>query len=95
MYQRISMSEAKAMMQEEKDYILLDVRTDAEYKEGHINGAINIPLSNIKDEINKFEKTEKILLYCQSGLRSKKGAKILESLGYKEIYNLTGGIENI
>lgn len=77
------------------DYIIIDVRSRKEYKEGHINGAINIPLSNIKDEINKFEKTEKILLYCQSGLRSKKGAKMLESLGYKEIYNLTGGIENI
>ena len=77
------------------EYLLIDVRSKKEYLEGHLNGAINIPLSNIKENINEIEKDKKILLYCQSGLRSKKAFKILEDLGYKNVYNLKGGLENI
>lgn len=80
-----------------KEYIIIDVRSRREYKEGHINGAINIPLSEINKNIEKQvpNKQRKILLYCQYGSRSKKAAYILENLGYTQIYNLKGGIENI
>lgn len=77
------------------NYLIIDVRSKNEYAEGHINGAINIPLSVIKKENYKIPKNKKILLYCQSGTRSKKAGKILEDLGYKEIYNLKGGLENM
>lgn len=77
------------------DYIIIDVRSKNEYAEGHINGAINIPLSVIKEETNKIPKDKKVLVYCQSGSRSKKALKILENLGYTEVYNLKGGLENM
>ncbi len=78
-----------------EEYLIIDVRSKKEYKEGHLNGAINIPLSDIKKEIKNITTDKKILLYCQSGLRSKRALKLLENLGYKELYNLKGGLENI
>lgn len=77
-----------------KDYFVIDVRSKKEYEEGHLNGAINLPLFSIKRNINKINTGKKILVYCQSGERSKKALKILEDLGIKNIYNLKGGVEN-
>ena len=80
-----------------KEYILIDVRSRREYKETHLNNSINIPLYEIKKDIIKLikNKNKKLLLVCQSGIRSAKAVKILEDLGYKEVYNLKGGLENI
>ncbi len=79
-----------------EEYIIIDVRSRKEYLEQHLPGAINISLFNIKSEIKKIDQdNKKILLCCQSGIRSKRAASILEDMGYKEIYNLKGGIENI
>lgn len=79
------------------EYIIVDVRNRREFKEKHINGAINIPLPEVKKNIEKYikNKNNKILIYCQSGIRSKKAVGIVEELGYKEVYNLKGGLENI
>lgn len=79
------------------EYKIIDVRSKNEYRENHLNGSVNIPLSDIKQKIEKIvpNKDRKILLYCQSGLRSKKAIRILEKLGYNNLYNLNGGIENI
>ena len=81
----------------EGDYIIIDVRNTKEFSEGHINGALNIELSKIRKQIKKLnlDKEKKILVYCQSGVRSKKAVIILEELGYNNVYNLKGGIENI
>lgn len=54
------------------EYILIDVRSRGEYLEGHLNGAVNIPLSTIKKGINNIAIDKKILVYCQSGVRGKK-----------------------
>lgn len=78
-----------------EEYFIIDVRTKKEYQEGHLNGAINIPLSDIKGKIKDMNIDKKILLYCQSGIRSKKALKILKDLGYNDIYHLKGGLENI
>ncbi len=78
-----------------KDYFIIDVRSKKEYGEGHLNGAMNISLFSIKKNVNKINTKKKILVYCQSGLRSKKALKVLEDLGIKNVYNLKGGIENI
>lgn len=77
-----------------KDYFVIDVRTKKEYEEGHLNGAINIPSFSIKRNIDRINTDKKILVYCQSGIRSKKALKILEDLGVKNVYNLKGGLEN-
>ena len=79
------------------EYIILDVRSRREFKETHLNGAINIPLSELKKNANKYlqDKNRKILVCCEYGVRSKQAAEILENLGYTQVYNLKGGLENI
>ena len=64
-YKRISMDEAKTLMEKEEGYILLDVRTKGEYESGYIPGAINIPLSDIDEKIISFlsDKSQMILVY--------------------------------
>lgn len=66
---------------------IIDVRTEKEYKEGHLKNAINIPHSEIREKINAHvkDKEEKIILYCRSGRRSAIAKKILEEMGYKNI----------
>lgn len=79
------------------DAILIDVRSSQEYDEGHLNNSINIPLYNLKNEIeeNVKNKSNLIILYCSSGGRSKKAKTELEELGYLNVYNLEGGLDNI
>ena len=79
------------------EYILIDVRSRREFRENHLEGAVNIPLPDVKRNIeNKIKnKTRKVLVYCQSGIRSAKAVEIMEELGYTQVYNLKGGIENI
>ena len=80
-----------------KGALLIDVRSSQEYGEGHINGAINIPSYNIKKEIEKIvkDKNQIIILYCATGARSKNSKIELEKIGYENVYNLKGGIDNI
>ena len=78
-----------------KKSIILDVRTVEEYEEISIPNAI---LANIlepnefMDVVEKLEKKTKIFVYCRSGVRSQKACNILDQLGFKETYNLNGGI---
>ncbi len=74
------------------NYIIVDVRTKEEYASSHIKDAINIPYNEINENI-KLDKSKKILVYCQSGNRSKKAFISLTNLGYN-VYDL-GGIDNI
>ncbi len=78
-------------------YIIIDIRGRREYNEGHLDGSINIPLFDLKHDISKYvkHKDRLILVYCKSGIRSKKAAVILEKMGYTNVYNLKGGIDNI
>lgn len=75
---------------------IVDVRSKREYSEGHISGSINIPDYEINREFERFFKdyNQTIILYCSSGARSKKACKKLIKKGYKNIYNLYGGVEN-
>lgn len=76
--------------------ILVDVRSPQEYKEGHLDGAINIPEYDIrkvaKDKLTDLH--QKIIVYCDSGSRSKRASKRLEKMGYDNVYNLYKGTEN-
>lgn len=69
--------------------ILIDVRTEKEFKQGHLKNAINIPHTEIKEKIKNHakDKEEKIILYCRSGRRSGIAKKILEGMGYKNVIN--------
>jgi len=68
---------------------VIDVRTEQEYKEGHLKNAINIPHVEIKNKINEYvnDKDQKIILYCRSGRRSGIAEKILKEMGYKNALN--------
>lgn len=94
-YKQISTDEAVTMMQEESNYIILDVRTEEEYEEKHIPGAICIPNETIgADEIPELgDKDQLIMVYCRSGNRSKQAAEKLAKLGYSNIVEF-GGIND-
>ena len=74
--------------------IIIDVRSPQEYAEWHVEGAINIPLWNVKSVVNRYVKsyTTFIVLYCSSGIRSRKAQRILWDLGYNNVYNVNDGI---
>ncbi|MCL2774192.1 MAG: rhodanese-like domain-containing protein [Oscillospiraceae bacterium] len=94
-YHTILPEDAKKMMDENSSYIILDVRTKAEYKEQHIPDAILIPNTEIKDraETELPDKDALIFVYCRSGVRAAGAAKDLADMGYTSIYDI-GGIIN-
>ncbi|MGM0509078.1 MAG: FAD-dependent oxidoreductase [Fusobacteriota bacterium] len=69
----------------------LDARTKKEYEEGHIKGAINIPLSEIRDRISEIPKDKAIYINCRSGQRSYNAVLALQNLGFSKVYNIAGG----
>ena len=75
--------------------ILLDVRSNQEYKEGHLQGAINIPDFEIAKRIQReiTKKNQSIVVYCQYGGRSKNVINIMKKMGYTNLYNLYGGLD--
>ena len=76
------------------DAILVDVRTEDEYNSGYIENSLNIDYFSNEFSVNadKLDKNTPIILYCRSGKRSSMSAKKISKLGFKEIYNLEGGI---
>ena len=94
-YMNITAEEAKQIMDTEEGYIILDVRTQEEYDEGHIPGAIVISHEEIAEKAEKVltDKEQLILVYCRSGRRSKLAAEALVELGYTNIKEF-GGIIN-
>ena len=94
-YRQVSPEEAAAMMEEETDYIILDVRTREEYETAHIPGAICIPNETIgTEDITELpDKDQLILVYCRSGNRSKQASEKLAKQGYTNIVEF-GGINS-
>ncbi|MGN1135218.1 MAG: rhodanese-like domain-containing protein [Oscillospiraceae bacterium] len=94
-YTSISASEAKALMDSETGYIILDVRTEKEFADGHIPDALLIPDYEIEERAEKelADKNQLILVYCRSGRRSKTAAEKLAALGYRNIKEFGGMID--
>ena len=94
-YVNITAEEAKQIMDSEEDYIILDVRTQYEYDQGHIPGAIVISHEEIAEKAEKVltDKNQMILVYCRSGRRSKIAAEALVELGYTNIKEFGGIID--
>ena len=94
-YYQITQDEAKRIMDEESDYIIVDAREQSEYDEGHIKGAIVIPYTEIEQKAEELlpNKTQLILVYCRSGRRSKIAAQSLANMGYKNVKEFGGIID--
>lgn len=89
---RISMEAAKTNLDINKSIVLLDIRSKMEYEEGHIEDAINVPLDQLEEVIEKriLKKNQTIYLYCRSGVRTLTAGDILLNLGYTSIYDVGG-----
>ena len=94
-YVNITAEEAKQIMGSEEGYVILDVRTQEEYDQGHIPGAIVISHEEIAEKAEKVltDKEQLILVYCRSGRRSKIAAEALVELGYTNIREFGGIID--
>lgn len=94
-YYQIPQDEAKRIMDEESDYIIVDAREQSEYDEGHIKGAIVIPYTEIEQKAEEMlpDKEQLILVYCRSGRRSKIAAQSLANMGYTNVKEFGGIID--
>lgn len=94
-YKKISAAQARAIMESGEPYVLLDVRTEAEMRERHIEGALLIPHTEIRERAASVlpDKDALILVYCRSGRRSASAAQALVQMGYTRVYDF-GGIND-
>ena len=94
-YEQITAEQAKTIMDTEKDYVIIDARTEEEFAKGHIENAILIPEYEIKDRAEKElpDKEQQILVYCRSGRRSKIASEELVKLGYSNVKEFGGIID--
>ncbi len=74
---------------------IFDVREEYEYEQSHLKGAKNIPLSQLRDRIDEFPRDRNIYLHCRSGQRSYNAVLALQNLGFKNVYNISGGFMGV
>ena len=90
-YTQITQAEAAEIMASETGYVILDVRSQAEYDGGHIPGAICIPHDTIRGDVPELpDKSQRILVYCRSGNRSKAASEALSQAGYTNVLEFGG-----
>ncbi len=94
-YMNITVQQAKEIMDSQEGYVILDARTQEEYDESHIPGAILIPYDEVTEKAESVltDKDQLILVYCRSGRRSKLAAEDLLKLGYTNIKEFGGIID--
>lgn len=87
-FTQVSPADARGWL--DKGALVIDVRSEGEYAQRHLPGAINIPLDRLGDEIGRHapDKAQPLMLHCRSGGRSAVGQKTLEKLGYQHVFNL-------
>ena len=90
-YTDVSVHEAKDML-DEGDVFLLDVRMESEFNSGHLEGAVNIEVSQLGSRLDEVPADKVILVYCRTGVRSVRASKTLVNAGYTDVYNMQGGI---
>jgi rhodanese-related sulfurtransferase len=78
-------------LEQKKGMMLLDVRPAKEYEQGHIPGAVHVPLADVGERVKKLKKDKDLVVYCRSGNQSIWAIKRLMGMGYKNLYNLKGG----
>jgi rhodanese-related sulfurtransferase len=91
-YRDVSVMVALELIDENPDLVIVDVRTVTEFDDGHIDGAINIPVDEIGDKLDELDKDDELLVYCRTGNRSGRAVGILKDAGYTRIYHMHEGI---
>jgi len=97
LFQEVSVQEAFDLIEDNKGndgFVILDVRRDSEYREGHLENALNLDYytSGFADELDKLDKDKSYLVYCRSGSRSSGAARMMEELSFKKVYTMLSGI---
>lgn len=92
-YSDIKVIEVKQKMDHGEEIILLDVRTDKEFKSGHLKNAVHIPITQLKDRIKELDKKKETIVYSNRGFRSRTGGSILVSEGFRKVRNMAAGIQ--
>lgn len=87
-FKQINIDKVRALVENE-EYII-DVREKDEFERGHIKGAVNIPLSELRKRVNEIPQDKPVFVHCRSGQRSYNAIKALQNLGYKNLYNIAG-----
>ena len=83
-----------AFVDANRDHFLLDVRTPEEFDEGHIAGAVNIPVQILDQYLSSVPQDRDVVLYCRTGNRSQVAMEILNQAGYQNVYDIEGGTVN-
>lgn len=91
-YGDVSVGQAKELIEGNPYLVIMDVRTNEEYKNSHIEGAINIPIDELEGRLDELNDTDELLVYCRTGNRSKTAIKILDENGYEKVYHMKEGI---
>jgi len=94
----IDAPEALALIERNRDnpdFIIFDIRTPEEFNEGHIENAVNMDFyaDTFRDDLDLLDKNKTYFIYCRSGNRSGRAMSIMKDLGFKEVYNLSVGIQ--
>ena len=92
-YQDINIADAKKIMANSNNYVLLDVRTPAEIANGKIGNALEIDIKSpdFKSKLSKLDKDKQYIVYCHVGGRSTNAMQIMKDMGFKQVYNLVPG----
>ncbi len=88
----VDVGEARDLIAEKADLVVLDVRTVSEYESGHLEGSINIPVEVLSGRLSEFNPDDELLVYCRTGNRSTTAVGILRENEYDRVYHMDGGI---
>ena len=91
-YGDVTVERASDLMDSKPELVVLDVRTQEEYDDEHIEGAILIPVQELEERIDELSKDDELLVYCRTGNRSGTAVSILQGNGFQKIYHMSKGI---
>ena len=91
-YTGLKTAEAWELIKDNKNLVLIDVRSAADFRKNRIKGARNIPIEKMDEKKNTLPRDKDIVLYCQNGGRSVRAIRLLELAGYTRLYNMDEGL---
>jgi len=91
-YGNVSVEQARGLIRSKPGLVVLDVRTAAEYDEGHISGALNRPVQELEGRLSELDSSAEYLVYCRTGNRSSVAVQLMKSAGFDKVYHMSRGI---